>query len=193
MSFDVAYAHLEKLGLADRVHTFTESTATVELAAEQLGCEPARIAKSMAFLTDEGPILVLAAGDVKVDNRKFRDTFHSKAKMIPGDQVEALVGHAPGGVCPFGAKHRLPRLRRRRERRALDARRTLSRGGRPFARRRDEAPHLRTVDRDSGTSFVRPQKQEHRTESLNSVRCSFATLEKGLFGVELVDEGREFR
>ena len=104
MSFDVAYAHLEKLGLADRVHTFTESTATVELAAEQLGCEPARIAKSMAFLTDEGPILVLAAGDVKVDNRKFRDTFHSKAKMIPGDQVEALVGHAPGGVCPFGAK-----------------------------------------------------------------------------------------
>ena len=104
MSFDVAYAHLEKLGLADRVHTFTESTATVELAAEQLGCEPARIAKSMTFLTDEGPILVLAAGDVKVDNRKFRDTFHSKAKMIPGDQVEALVGHAPGGVCPFGAK-----------------------------------------------------------------------------------------
>ena len=104
MSFDVAFAHLEKLGLSDRVHTFTESTATVELAAEQLGCEPARIAKSMAFLTDEGPILVLAAGDVKVDNRKFRDTFHSKAKMIPGDQVEALVGHAPGGVCPFGAK-----------------------------------------------------------------------------------------
>ena len=95
MSFDVAYAHLEKLGLADRVHTFTESTATVELAAEQLGCEPARIAKSMAFLTDEGPILVLAAGDVKVDNRKFRDTFHSKAKMIPGDQVEALVGAKP--------------------------------------------------------------------------------------------------
>lgn len=104
MSFAVAYAHLQKLGLADRVHTFTESTATVELAAEQLGCEPARIAKSMAFLTDEGPILVLAAGDVKVDNRKFRDAFHSKAKMIPGDRVEDLVGHAPGGVCPFGVK-----------------------------------------------------------------------------------------
>ena len=77
MSFDIAYAHLRKLGLAERVHTFTESTATVELAAEQLGCEPARIAKSMAFLTDEGPILVLAAGDVKVDNRKFRETFLS--------------------------------------------------------------------------------------------------------------------
>lgn len=104
MSFAVAYAHLKKLGLADRVHTFTESTATVELAAEQLGCEPARIAKSMAFLTDEGPIIVLAAGDVKVDNRKFRDAFHSKAKMIPGDLVEDLVGHAPGGVCPFGVK-----------------------------------------------------------------------------------------
>ena len=104
MSFDVAYAHLEKLGLAERVHTFTESTATVELAAEQLGCEPARIAKSMAFLTDEGPILVLAAGDVKIDNRKFRDAFHSKAKMIPGDLLEELVGHAPGGVCPFGVK-----------------------------------------------------------------------------------------
>ena len=104
MSFDVAYAHLQKLGLADRVHTFTESTATVELAAEQLGCEPARIAKSMAFLTDAGPIIVLAAGDVKVDNRKFRDAFHSKAKMIPGDLVEDLVGHAPGGVCPFGVK-----------------------------------------------------------------------------------------
>ena len=96
MSFDVAYAHLEKLGLVDRVHTFTESTATVELAAEQLGCEPARIAKSMAFLTDEGPILVLAAGDVKVDNRKFRDTFHSKAKMIPGDQV---APSAPSRRC----------------------------------------------------------------------------------------------
>lgn len=104
MSFDVAYAHLEKLGLAERVHTFTESTATVELAAEQLSCEPARIAKSMAFLTDEGPILVLAAGDVKIDNRKFRDAFHSKAKMIPGDLLEELVGHAPGGVCPFGVK-----------------------------------------------------------------------------------------
>lgn len=104
MSFDVAYAHLEKLGLAERVHTFTEFTATVELAAEQLGCEPARIAKSMAFLTDEGPILVLAAGDVKIDNRKFRDAFHSKAKMIPGDLLEELVGHAPGGVCPFGVK-----------------------------------------------------------------------------------------
>lgn len=104
MSFAVAYAHLEKLGFAERVHTFTESTATVELAAQQLGCEPARIAKSMAFLTDEGPVIVLAAGDVKVDNRKFRDTFHSKAKMIPGEDVESLVGHAPGGVCPFGLK-----------------------------------------------------------------------------------------
>lgn len=104
MSFAVAYAHLEKLGLADRVHTFDASTATVELAAQQLGCDPARIAKSMAFLTENGPVIVLAAGDVKVDNRKFKDTFHTKAKMIPGEEVEALIGHAPGGVCPFGVR-----------------------------------------------------------------------------------------
>lgn len=104
MSYDLAYNHLVKLGLAERVHTFSESTATVELAAQRLGCEPARIAKTMAFLTTNGPILVLAAGDVKVDNRKFKDTFHTKAKMIPGDDVESLIGHAPGGVCPFGIK-----------------------------------------------------------------------------------------
>lgn len=104
MSYEAARAHLERYGLADRIRTFESSTATVELAAEQLHCRPEHIAKTIALLLPDGPILILAAGDARIDNKKFKARFGAKAKMIPGSDVEALVGHAPGGVCPFGRK-----------------------------------------------------------------------------------------
>lgn len=102
MSLDKAKTHLEKYGFADRIQEFTVSSATVALAAEALGTEEARIAKSLSFLTPDGPILVIAAGDAKVSNSKFKEYFHTKAKMIPTEDVEPLIGHGVGGVCPFG-------------------------------------------------------------------------------------------
>ena len=78
-----------------------QSSATVEAAAIAVGCEPARIAKTMSFLVGDEAILIVAAGDVKIDNKKYKEFFHQKAKMIPFDEVEKYVGHAPGGVCPF--------------------------------------------------------------------------------------------
>lgn len=104
MSREKAYEHLAARGFADRVRFFEASTATVALAAEALGCEPAHIAKTMALYGPEGPVLVLAAGDAKISNSKFRAVFGLKAKMIPPAEVEGLVGHAPGGVCPFGVR-----------------------------------------------------------------------------------------
>lgn len=104
MSIEKVRAFMGARGIEDRVREFEVSSATVELAASALGVEGARIAKTLSFLTPEGPILVVAAGDGKVDNRKFKETFHTKAKMIPGDQVEALIGHAVGGVCPFAIR-----------------------------------------------------------------------------------------
>ena len=104
MSIDLARAHLEKFGFAARIREFTVSSATVALAAEALGCEPAHIAKSLTFHGAVGVILVVAAGDAKVDNAKFKATFGTKAKMLEASEVEALVGHAVGGVCPFGVK-----------------------------------------------------------------------------------------
>lgn len=103
MSFAIAKAHLDKLDLGDRVIVPEHPSATVEEAAEALGCEPAHIAKTMAFLSPEGTaILIVCAGDAHVNSGLFKAAFHTKAKMIAPDQVEALVGHAPGGVCPFG-------------------------------------------------------------------------------------------
>ena len=101
MSIEKVRAYLRSLGLEDRIMELPQSSATVELAAQALGCEPAKLAKTMSFLLGEEPILILTAGDARVDNHKFKETFHIKAKMIPWEQVEALVGHAPGGVCPF--------------------------------------------------------------------------------------------
>ena len=101
MSFDKVKAFFESQGAGDKVLWLEQSSATVELAAEAVGCEPARIAKTLSFLVGEQPILILTAGDVKVDNKKYKELFHAKAKMIPGDIVEELIGHAPGGVCPF--------------------------------------------------------------------------------------------
>jgi len=102
MSIERAREHLKKYGVADRIQEFDVSSATVELAAQALGCEGARIAKSLSFVVDGAPILVIAAGDAKVDNAKFKAQFHAKAKMPHGDEVEQLIGHGIGGVCPFG-------------------------------------------------------------------------------------------
>ena len=104
MSIDRVRAHIAKYGLEDRIQLFEESSATVLLAAERLGVEPARIAKTLSFLTEDGPVLILTAGDRKIDNPKYKAVFHTKAKMIPRDQVEMLIGHEVGGVCPFGVR-----------------------------------------------------------------------------------------
>lgn len=104
MSFDIAKEHLVKLGLGDRVYAFEVSSATVELAAQAVGCEPARIAKTLSFMVEDGPVLVVAAGDAKVDNHKYKEEFKTKAKMLTPDQVTELVGHSVGGVCPFGIR-----------------------------------------------------------------------------------------
>lgn len=104
MSIERVRAFLKEKGMEDRVQEFAVSSATVELAAQALGVEGARIAKTLSFLTPEGPILVVAAGDGRVDNHKFKETFHCKAKMIPTEQVEELIGHRVGGVCPFAVK-----------------------------------------------------------------------------------------
>jgi len=103
MAFDKAKAHLEKYGLGDRIKVFDVSSATVELAAAALGCEGARICKSLSFrIDDEKSVLILTSGDCKVDNAKFKAYFGKKAAMLSFDECEAKIGHAVGGVCPFG-------------------------------------------------------------------------------------------
>ena len=102
MSLEKAKAYLENKGILDHVIELADSTATVAMAAEALGVEPGMIAKTMSFLQGEQAVLILTEGTAKVDNRKYKDTFHIKAKMIPFDEVEQYIGHAPGGVCPFG-------------------------------------------------------------------------------------------
>ena len=104
MSIELAREYLEKFGIEDRIQEFTVSSATVSLAAEALGCAPQRIAKTMAFLVDGAAILIVAAGDVKVDNSKYKQQYHTKAKMLSPDELVEMVGHAMGGVCPFGVK-----------------------------------------------------------------------------------------
>lgn len=105
MSLEAARAQLERCGLADRILEFDPgSTATVVLAAQQIGCRPEHIAKSVALLLPDGPAVIVTAGDAKIDNKKFKARFHAKAKMISAETVESLVGHAPGGVSPFGVK-----------------------------------------------------------------------------------------
>ena len=100
--FETAKKHLKEYNLDDRIIEFPISTATVLEAANALKCTEGEIAKSLAFLLEDNPILIIAAGDKKIDNSKYKQTFHIKAKMIPFDQVEKLIGHAAGGVCPFG-------------------------------------------------------------------------------------------
>ena len=107
MTFARAHAHLAALGLADRVHTFTVSSATVAEAAQALGIQPERIAKSLTFLVGDRPVLVVAAGDARVDNRAFKETFGTKATMLKADRVAELIGYPVGGVCPFAVEPRV--------------------------------------------------------------------------------------
>ena len=102
MSFERAKAHLTKWNLQDRILAAEDSSATVALAAQAFGVEEARIAKTLSFLVDDAPVLIVAAGDARVDNRKFKEAFHTKAKMLTPQQAEEMIGHAVGGVCPFG-------------------------------------------------------------------------------------------
>ena len=102
MSMERAKKHLEEKGFGDRLVVPEKSSATVAEAAEALGCEPGMIAKTLSFLQGEKPVLILVEGLSRIDNRKYRETFRCKAKMIPADLVETLVGHEIGGVCPFG-------------------------------------------------------------------------------------------
>ena len=103
MSLERAKAYLAEKGYADHIIELEDSSATVQLAAQALGVEPGMIAKTMSFLQDDQPVLILTEGTARIDNRKYKDTFHVKAKMIPFDEVESQIGHAPGGVCPSGS------------------------------------------------------------------------------------------
>ena len=102
MSIERVRNYLQKWNMQDRIQEFDVSSATVELAAQALNVEGARIAKTLSYLVDGGAVLVVAAGDIRVDNRKFKDAFHTKAKMLTADQAAEMIGHAVGGVCPFG-------------------------------------------------------------------------------------------
>ena len=102
MSIEKGRAYFRQFGMEDRVREFDVSSATVELAALALGVEGARIAKTLSFKKDDSCILILAAGYARIDNHKFKDKFHMKAKMLAPEEVLSIVGHPVGGVCPFG-------------------------------------------------------------------------------------------
>lgn len=102
MSIERVREYFRTYGMEDRIQELEHPSATVELAAEALGCAPERIAKTLSFMVDGSPILIVAAGDARISNPKFRETFHEKARMLKADQAEELIGHAVGGICPFG-------------------------------------------------------------------------------------------
>ena len=104
MSIENVKAYFRPLGLEGRIQEFPVSSATVDLAAQALGCQPGRIAKTLSFLVEGQAVLIVMAGDKKVDNPKYKAQFGAKAKMLSPAQAEALVGHPVGGVCPFGIK-----------------------------------------------------------------------------------------
>lgn len=101
MAIEKVIEYFESLGCVHKIKQFEVSSATVELAAQALHCEGARIAKTLSFLVDDGAVLIVTAGDMKIDNPKFKAFFHTKAKMLSPEQVDELVGHSIGGVCPF--------------------------------------------------------------------------------------------
>lgn len=102
MAIEKVREYFAGFGMLDRILEFPVSSATVELAAIAVGCEPARIAKTLSFMVDGSPILIVTAGDAKIDNAKYKAYFHVKAKMLTPDEAVSLIGHAVGGVCPFG-------------------------------------------------------------------------------------------
>ncbi|MFJ7734971.1 YbaK/EbsC family protein [Lysinibacillus sp. NPDC097287] len=102
MAIEKVREHFAKWDLQQKIQELNESSATVEMAAQALGCEPERIAKTLSFIVNDGAILIVAAGDAKIDNAKYKATFGTKAKMIAKEDVNELIGHDIGGVCPFG-------------------------------------------------------------------------------------------
>ena len=105
MSIEKVREYFRKYNLEDKILEFDVSSATVELAAKALNVEPARIAKTLSFKQEEGCILIVCAGDVRVDNKKYKAYFHTKARMLSPDEVLEYTGHAIGGVCPFGVSN----------------------------------------------------------------------------------------
>ena len=101
MAVEKVKEYFRKYGMENRVQEFDVSSATVELAAEALHCEPCRIAKTLSFMVDGHPVLIVAAGDAKIDNPKYKAQFGTKAKMLTPDEAQTMIGHAVGGVCPF--------------------------------------------------------------------------------------------
>lgn len=102
MAIERVIEHFEKFRMRDKILEFDVSSATVLLAAEAVGCQPQRIAKTLSYMVDGKPILVVMAGDARTENKKFKAQFSAKAKMLTADELVELVGHAIGGVCPFG-------------------------------------------------------------------------------------------
>ena len=101
MAIDKVREYFKKYDMAEKIQEFDVASATVELAAEAVGCEAKRIAKSMSFLVEEKPVLVVLAGDARISNPKFKEAFYTKAKMLSPEQVDEMIGHSIGGVCPF--------------------------------------------------------------------------------------------
>ena len=101
MAIEKVRKYFRQYGVEHRILEFDVSRATVELAAEALSCEPCRIAKTLSFMVGETPILIVAAGDVRIDNHKYKERFGTKAKMLSFDEAETVIGHGVGGVCPF--------------------------------------------------------------------------------------------
>lgn len=104
MAIEAVRSYFEKLGIADRIREFEVSSATVELAAQALDCQPCRIAKTLSFSAGEKALLVVCAGDAKIDNAKYKAQFGTKAKMLTPEEVELFTGRRVGGVCPFAVK-----------------------------------------------------------------------------------------
>ncbi|MCC6095191.1 MAG: YbaK/EbsC family protein [Eubacterium sp.] len=108
MAADKVKKYLEERGLADRITTHSETIDTVEHAAQQIGCSEAEIAKTLSFIVDEKPVIVVMAGDARVNSSKFKAQFHEKPHMIPRQDVERITGDLPGGVCPFAIAEDIP-------------------------------------------------------------------------------------
>lgn len=105
MAIERVKEYFKQYGMERKILEFDVSSATVELAAQALGCEPCRIAKTLSFLVNEQPILIVTAGDTKIDNPKYKAKFGTKAKMMKPDETEGIIGHAIGGVCPFAVNN----------------------------------------------------------------------------------------
>ena len=101
MAIEKVREYFSEHGMEDRILEFEVSSATVELAAKAVGVEGKRIAKTLSFLVNEGAVLIVVAGDARIDNKKFKEFFHQKAKMLTFEQVDEMIGHSVGGVCPF--------------------------------------------------------------------------------------------